>query len=388
MKQAELATQISSTYFSLRAGMARFAILFPPLIIGAGLVLYGRPIRDSISEYYFAFPPEFPARPLFVGILFAIGSFLWMYKGSSKIENLLLNVAGVSALGVALFPMSLPQFCGDKCGSYSFSWLHYYSFSWLHYAFTFILFGCMAFVIFVCTEATLKELEDEKKREYYRNRYNLFTILIIAAPCAAILFGMTGAYSWKIGAEAAGIWVFGFYWFMKTSELRAIKEETEKATELRALKDAAIKDELEKKTSELSALKGELEKKTSELRALKEEIEKSSDQGEGGGLKRFELYGFALDQFAALRAASDTAPARPLEAGVSAESLDKGNYSTQKKAEAEVETEENATWRTGWLTRLDGLITTVERFLPTNKNKSEQTGLRLNASARVDENRS
>ncbi len=54
-------------------------------------------------------------RSWFVGILFVLGIFLYLYKGFSTLENCLLNIAGLSALGVALFPTGWN--CGDSCNA-------------------------------------------------------------------------------------------------------------------------------------------------------------------------------------------------------------------------------------------------------------------------------
>src|SRR5215212_7799422 len=50
-----------------------------------------------------------PMRTIFVGFLCITGSFLYLYKGFTKLENLLLNVAGISAVLVALFPTTDPR---------------------------------------------------------------------------------------------------------------------------------------------------------------------------------------------------------------------------------------------------------------------------------------
>ncbi len=44
-------------------------------------------------------------RSYFVGFLFAVGAILFANKGYSRREDIFLNIAGVSALMIALFPM-------------------------------------------------------------------------------------------------------------------------------------------------------------------------------------------------------------------------------------------------------------------------------------------
>jgi hypothetical protein len=53
----------------------------------------------SISAYYFT-----PARPVFIGSLFALGTCLIAYKGHSDAEDVLLNFSGFMAFVVAMVP--------------------------------------------------------------------------------------------------------------------------------------------------------------------------------------------------------------------------------------------------------------------------------------------
>lgn len=57
---------------------------------------------DSISHYYYS--PW--AGPLLVGGLFAIGAFMVGYRGMTRRENVLASLAGLGAVGVAVFPTS------------------------------------------------------------------------------------------------------------------------------------------------------------------------------------------------------------------------------------------------------------------------------------------
>ena len=73
-----------------------------PLILLFGGTFGGSCFRDSISHFYYA--PFLGA--IFVGLLFFIGGFLIAYSGDHWIESTLSTVAGLWAIGVALFPTS------------------------------------------------------------------------------------------------------------------------------------------------------------------------------------------------------------------------------------------------------------------------------------------
>ena len=135
MTPAELQEHIYKTYFWLRGGLCLLAFVFPFLLWGIGS-WNEIPLQNSISDYYFAFAPPnselraFPGRVVFVGVLFALGFFLILYRGFSSTENWTLNIAGLSALIVALFPTKTPAYC-TNCASnaYSFYAMRLQSFS-------------------------------------------------------------------------------------------------------------------------------------------------------------------------------------------------------------------------------------------------------------------
>jgi cytochrome bd-type quinol oxidase subunit 2 len=62
--------------------------------------------QGSISAYYYT-----PTRPVFVGGLLAIGISLIMIKGSTPVEDALLNLAGCLAPVVAFIPTNFEQAC-------------------------------------------------------------------------------------------------------------------------------------------------------------------------------------------------------------------------------------------------------------------------------------
>jgi len=155
MNHNELQKHIFSTYITLRYGVALIAFGFPVLLYLIGRFYYGINLEDSMSHYYYSLAPqdltmrEFPMRVWFVGLLFAIGVFLYLYKGFSVKENIALNIAGISALGVALFPMDIQ--CSVDCSSFS-----------LHGASAIVLFLAIGFVCLKCTKETLQYLNDPK----------------------------------------------------------------------------------------------------------------------------------------------------------------------------------------------------------------------------------
>jgi hypothetical protein len=213
-----------STYNSLRTGMFAIAAAAPIAIVLWGF-LFHVGWQDSISAYYFAPLANkweysvYPGRVLFVGTLFALGSFLYLYRGFSKREDIALNLAGLCALGVALFPM-YPE-------------VHYIPFSnVLHFSFAILLFICMAYTAIFCHEETLRWVTDENRRMRYKVAYHAIGWFMGLFPLVglilAMIFDATQRHVFWI--EAAGIWTFAAYWFTKSQELKESQAEVKAAT--------------------------------------------------------------------------------------------------------------------------------------------------------------
>ena len=213
---AQLATHVFSTYANVRYGMAAIAFAFP-LILYLGGLIAKVPLQCSMSAYYWAIGAACgqtstgmaypPMRIYFVGILFIVGAFLYLYKGFTPLENYALNTSGVCALGVALFPMSW----GDpSAGTFN-----------MHGASAVTLFLCIAYVSIFRATDTLALVQDAKLERRYRSSYRICGAFMVAAPLVAfvatVLAGNPGWYVFFI--ETAGIWAFAAYWLLKSREL-------------------------------------------------------------------------------------------------------------------------------------------------------------------------
>ena len=207
VEENKLQKHFFSTYLNMRYGMAIIAVAFPPLLYIIGR-FYGIEWQTSMSHYYIAHPDMdenvFPVRKWFVGILFALSSLFYLYKGFSDKENIALNLAAVFALGVAIFPLGEPG-----------QWIT------IHGVCAVSLFACMVFVSRrTCTEETLKYLEDEILKVKFRRKYMWAGIGMILFPAIAYLLNMFLDESKFIFlVEALGIFVFAYYWWTKSDEM-------------------------------------------------------------------------------------------------------------------------------------------------------------------------
>jgi hypothetical protein len=219
-RDEQLYESISKSYFILRRGLALLALAFPIiLLLGVGL----DNVQGSLSAYYhFSVrnPDTYGAgtmRDIFVGVLCAIGAFLYFYKGYSWEEDAALDVAGVAALGVALFPKawgvsgSAPAIVAT-----------------LHLASAITFFFAIAYVCVFRSKDTLKILKNPPRRQF-RLGYRILGTLMIVLPLSVVLVhllsGRVEPGSAVLWVEVAGVYVFAVFWLVKSREIALIEKQ-------------------------------------------------------------------------------------------------------------------------------------------------------------------
>ncbi len=99
------------SFYRVRQALGWLGLMMPVVLIGGTLAL-GLPLPPSLSDFYYT-----PLRDVFVGILFALGVFLLTYLGHRQPTKLVSDrnvstLAGLGAIGVALFPNDTLDACG------------------------------------------------------------------------------------------------------------------------------------------------------------------------------------------------------------------------------------------------------------------------------------
>lgn len=88
------------SYNTLRKTVGWLGISLPAaMLLGNYFFAHCYYVQDSISNYYYTATGN-----LLEGILCAVAMFLFAYKGYEKIDNISTSLAGLFALGVAMFP--------------------------------------------------------------------------------------------------------------------------------------------------------------------------------------------------------------------------------------------------------------------------------------------
>jgi hypothetical protein len=221
---------IISTYKVLRVGIGLLAFALPLILSIIGLYKYGLSLQDSISAYYHAYTSSSPGfdpfleagkghmRNWFVGILWAIGVFLILYRGYGRRENVALNIAGILLICVAMFPMDWT--CRDACSNVS-----------IHGVSAVIFFIAIGYVcIFRSGDTlgdTLKLSLDDTSRTSYQRAYRIIGFVMWGFPVLVVVLNffhlyVFGRYTVFI-IETAGIWTFASYWLLKSREIAGSK---------------------------------------------------------------------------------------------------------------------------------------------------------------------
>jgi hypothetical protein len=88
------------SYMAFRKLVGWVAIALPIVVWVGAYVRETIPMQDSISAYYYT-----SMRDLFVGFLCAVGVYLVLYRGVSKLDNTVTTIAGAAVMSIALLPM-------------------------------------------------------------------------------------------------------------------------------------------------------------------------------------------------------------------------------------------------------------------------------------------
>lgn len=209
-KPDELQKHISLTYRAIRTLTYALAYAWPVILVGYGRFGFGIETQASMSAYYHT-----PMRNWFVGMCFVIGVLLIAYRGFSSFENWGLNIAGLFAVLVALFPT------GADCDLYYLNCRNertlVYTNQTVHGAAAVVFFLCCAFV---CLWERERTLGGHRHRNFFKVTYTCLGILMFALPilvwAASLFLDMRG---WLLLAEWAAVYVFATYWLLKTIEI-------------------------------------------------------------------------------------------------------------------------------------------------------------------------
>lgn len=179
------------------------------LAIGAALIS-SLEIQPSISDYYHSV-----MRDMFVGILFAIAIFMLSYKGYEPADDRAGDIACISAIFVALFPVAPTN---PTPAQEVFGMLHYIS-----AALFFLTLAYFSLVLFTKSAPSVPPTP----RKLLRNRvYRFCGWTIIACLALILVIGNFSTLPLKqvnpvFWLESLAIVAFGFSWLTKGEAILA-----------------------------------------------------------------------------------------------------------------------------------------------------------------------
>ncbi|MCA1949384.1 MAG: hypothetical protein LDL24_02355 [Treponema sp.] len=210
------------SYKTLRRLIGILGMALPVALIAGGFLQPGGGIQGSISAYYHT-----NMRDLFVGILFVVGLFLISYHGYDKEDNLVTNLSGLFAIGVALFPTvasdnsGLAALLPPRLGVFQLEPELSGTLHLLWALLFFILLAYNAYFLFTKTGDKKPGPQKLKRNTVYRT----CGILIVASLLGIVLYMLflqktvLRHYAPVLILETIALWAFGFSWFVKGETL-------------------------------------------------------------------------------------------------------------------------------------------------------------------------
>jgi len=172
-----------------------------------GLVFAGI-VKDSISAYYHS-----NMRDVMVGVLMIAGAFLVSYKGYDKLDDVMSNVAGISAIVVGLFP------CYSGQTRLGFMLLPGKFVGVVHFVSAGVFFLTLAFISYFLFTKSGEKVTYRKRQ---RNKvYRVCGIVIFVSVLVLALAGLfvpseiTKALLLTLVVEIVMLIAFGISWLVK-----------------------------------------------------------------------------------------------------------------------------------------------------------------------------
>lgn len=217
------------SYRDLRKLVGLLGMILPVAVVVRGFLEFGLDIPSSISAYYYT-----NADAVLVGTLFAIGVFLLAYRGPKGEDRVPGRIAGLGAIGVALFPTGYPDHLPEGARCAAIDGLpppscvpQFVAGDYVHLAAAAVFFLTLAFLAYF--RFTLSGLPSEARlprQKARRNRiYRTCAVVMVAMLALIIIDGEVGLGE-AIGTralvtwlETIAIWAFGFAWLTKGQAL-------------------------------------------------------------------------------------------------------------------------------------------------------------------------
>ncbi|MFA7418371.1 MAG: hypothetical protein WCZ90_01700 [Melioribacteraceae bacterium] len=196
----------------MRRTIGVLGIALPLVVVIGGLIENPHMLQGSISGYYYT-----NMRDFFVGILCVVALFLISYQGYERIDNIVANLAGFSALGMIIFPTKMYYHKIEKVGMFlmgdDIS-------GFLHLLFASIFFITLSYnSIFLFTKRHSINISKEKRSRNILYRVSGIVMLIQILLIILYMVFLRETYLSKtypiLIFESIALFAFGISWLVK-----------------------------------------------------------------------------------------------------------------------------------------------------------------------------
>lgn len=207
------------SYLALRQAIGFLGIALPFLVSLGALLIFRTGFQGSISGYYYT-----GMRDVFVGVLWAIGVFLFSYKGYAREDDWAGNIACLFAIGITLFPTTPDCVVNASCPP-SMDITQAQTIGHLHFFFAACFFLALSyFSIFLFTKTNPSGKPPMTPKKLWRNRiYRVCGASMLACIVLIAVYSFwlnravpaLDAYHPIYWLEALAIVSFGVSWIVK-----------------------------------------------------------------------------------------------------------------------------------------------------------------------------
>lgn len=200
------------SYLTMRRTIGVLGIALPLVVVLGGLIENPHMLQGSISGYYYT-----NMRDFFVGILCVVALFLISYQGYERIDNIVANLAGFSALGMIIFPTKMSYHKIEKVGMFL---IDDNISGFLHLFFATVFFFTLSYnAIFLFTKRHSVNISKEKRRRNILYRACGIIMLIQILLIIVYMVFLRETYLSKtypiLIFESFALFAFGISWLVK-----------------------------------------------------------------------------------------------------------------------------------------------------------------------------
>lgn len=194
------------SYLTLRKAIGIMGLALPIVLYLGGRIIFRDGLQPSLSSYYHTGMGD-----VLVGILAAIGFFLFSYRGYERSDDIAGDLACLFAIGTALFPAAPNK--ASLCAPVISEYVH-----WTFAALLFITLIYFALFLFTKTNPDRDPTPEKIRRNrVYRGCGYIMGLCIVLIAAHGLFMSDSSIQTYKpvFWLESIIVWAFGIAWIIK-----------------------------------------------------------------------------------------------------------------------------------------------------------------------------